>query len=240
MKDFKELTDAEVLELTDDEVQTYINLACAEEGVPFLPPCPVAPEPYNPIKSVTIYKVVSLEFTDGKEADKLAEIINGMQSRTNTAYKYPRGGYNGSGVLVYEGVDADPITISTVQVFSKEDFEGNRSKLAVYEANKTEHDKLKKEYDRIYGQREELETEINRRLEKVRTNAQYRLNLINGFEQYLELADGNPVVAMRFYRRAVLVPEEIVEFLVPDFYAKPEAQDGKAIIADDDVDEEAD
>jgi hypothetical protein len=43
IKRFEDVTDADVLELTEREIERWIDVECACEGAPLLPPMPVEP-----------------------------------------------------------------------------------------------------------------------------------------------------------------------------------------------------
>lgn len=239
MKSFNELTDDEVLALGDAEVETYIDLACAEEGVPFLPPLPEAPEKYDPKGTVTIFRVGGEEFTDSAEAEAIASAINAATSRVNVSAKYPQGGWRGQSQWVLDGEDeAREVSVSTQTVFTLAEYEQHRARLAAYLTDKNEYDEKLATYKSVASKREDARIPITERVDHVKSAAALRGYLIAGFAPYVELADGDKTVAMRFYRRAVLLPTDVVEELVPGFFETPAAADERAVVPEVEDEEE--
>ena len=76
MKDWKDLTDEELANLTDEEINKYDKLICVENGIPFLE------EPEKPVidyakENLTVYTIKysdNMAFTD-KSCDELKNIL---------------------------------------------------------------------------------------------------------------------------------------------------------------------
>ena len=151
------------------------------------------------------------------------EAVNASKTRFDSTYT-PGARYDR---IVGEPTDR-PVSIDAERFFSVAGWERQKAAIMAYDRAKKRYDEERNEHQRLSNLRNEVREEIDERVARVRRAAAHRKNLIDGFEPYVELADGDRTVAMRFYRRASFIPDEIVEQLVPDFFGTPDAADEAA------------
>lgn len=192
MKTFDELTDAEVLALTDAEIERYIDLECARAGVPLLPPEP-GPEPEKPQadKDVTLYEVGGHSFREQEQALRVAAAIN-SEHPVETKYA------SGPGYQRIVGGPADEATVTTSSYFSRERWDAVGAELIAYEEAKQQWERERDEYRKAVSRRNSTVEWVVDRISTVREGERQRERYANLYLRYLGLADGDEVVARKF------------------------------------------
>ena len=78
---FTEMTDAELLALTETELEELIDLECAYEGIPLLPPKPEEPiKPANLRPDTSVFHFDDIYITDPEEARRAEELLRSFTS----------------------------------------------------------------------------------------------------------------------------------------------------------------
>lgn len=196
MKTVNDLTEAELVEMTEAQLENLIDIECAERGIQLLPPEPQPPqEPFIPYDTIA-YVVAYHEFQNREDAEAVAAIING-KPRARYESKYPHYENHFVGWSVQDRVHVEEKSILSLpqQLATK----------AVREKYKTEkdaYDKLYEEYRKILGERAEIGHEVRERhwnaLKRQHERDRHREN----FAHYLKMADGDKAVAFRFFSNA--------------------------------------
>jgi hypothetical protein len=193
MKSFHDLTDAEVLALTPAEVERYIDVECAQQGVPLLPPEPIEPE-YDPEPEadVIVFSIsgVSYSFTDRDAAVAIAAAVSGA-NRVDTAGTPARispvpSYYEDAGELKEKRVLSEAAYVTARAVI-----EGNQAKKDCYE-------EAVKEFKNARTRRAEVAEEVYERRREVTDKAARKTFLDTQYARYLDLAGGDSAVATRF------------------------------------------
>lgn len=199
MRDFNELTNAEILALSEREIETYIDLACAEQGAPFLPPEPVEPVKPSIQSDLTVFKIGGLLIGGSDIATQILALLADTTVYEDTYLTYavslkaPRPiGHDHYAYPKIESIAAiTPTTHETV-----------KQALEVYTAAKKKYDEEKKEYDRAISLRSGISEEIRERVYVAQADRDLRKRLRDDFGRYLKLADGNAEIAARFFAKA--------------------------------------
>lgn len=217
MKDFKELSEPELLALTDDDIARYLDLEAAEQGVPLLPPPPVAPtKSADNTPDLTVYTIAGLTFTAKSEALDIRDAI--FKTKTRVLLQYASGRYTYSGPMKAVPDDDEP-TISDSKVFSEYDADKRAASLAAQNDADEEHRKAREAYDRIVTWRQTARQPIVDAINNARRFEARRLFLTNEHERYLQLAGNNRRIAARFLAHA---HPDAEERLPAAFQFKPE------------------
>lgn len=197
---WKSLTDEELAALTEEQIERYIDLACAQRGIRLLPPEPKKPElTAEPLPDVTLFKVGSWYFTDENEARALLDLLYKSTSMVDKEWTEV-GKYRLSKDSPLESWNAPKLERSSAysrSLYAEYEaiFEKNEREREAYEAKR-------KEYDEILRQRAEVESEILTAIQDAVARINKRERLQKEFQRYLDLAEGDRRVAMRFFRDA--------------------------------------
>lgn len=192
MKTFDELTDAEVLALTDAEIERYIDLECARAGVPLLPPEP-GPKPEEPAaeKDVTLYEVGGDLFRDQETALRVAGVIN-EAGRVRLDY-IPGPGFT----RIVGGAD-EPVSVQAVAHYSAARWDEVKAAVHAYEEAKGRWDAENSEYNKALSARRKSVEWVWDRIHEVREGERRRERYLSLLRRYIDLADGDEVLARKF------------------------------------------
>lgn len=198
MKRFDDLTDPELLALIDEQVQYHIDRECAEEGVPLLPPSPGA-EPTRPVapKDVTVFVVGGMLFADREHAEKVAALAN-QGARLVTEYADYRSGF-------YDHIAAPAtadVDVATQQHYSRGTYDRVREALSAYASAKKKWDAGQKERTDATTGRARIAEHVHEKIDAAREVVYLREQAKAEFARYVQLADGDEVMARRFFEKA--------------------------------------
>lgn len=199
MKPFDTLTEQELVALTEDEIQRYIDYACAENGVPLLPSLPPTPVTVSYEPDAKLYSVGHwLHFRHPEQAARVLEAIR-EAAPVETDYLSTPSGTTSTAISARR---SSSLTITSEEAFSPERAESIKSELAEAKRQEDVYNKAKKAYDAAVSERDSYASEI---LDKVSTaweTHHRREGLRRDYERYLSLADGNREIAARFLANA--------------------------------------
>lgn len=213
MKPFDELTDDELIELSDAQIQRYIDLRCAEGGVPLLPPAPQPPDFLEPQPDLPIFGFAGLYFTDKGVALAVLKAVNEAPSRMNLEYmKKDRWSFDYNKPIAVPALE--PEELKDTMVFSQRAGAEYAAVNVAAEAEKSNYDQLKREFDEIAAKRTSIEIPIRDRIAEAAKRSRRRERLRGEYARYLELAEGNPQVAANFLAAAHADAKD----LVPQFF----------------------
>lgn len=197
MKKLTEMTEHMILNLTEEEIQSLIDLECAEKGVPFLVNNPKDYKEEVPKPDKIIYEVADNYFEKREDAEKVVECVTSMDSRIRIDWEY---GYEGS-VYVIEGSPSVP-KIESKEVYSSRKFREVKDELKAVKKKKKLYDEQVERYNDIKKQRREIESEILDKVHKVRQKDREKRDLVRKFKRYLTLANGDNELAYKFLKNA--------------------------------------
>jgi hypothetical protein len=203
-KPFADLTDAEVIDLSPEDVQFYTDRLAAERSIPLLQEAPEDPKITQPQKDAVAFRItVSLQKrTDAEAVARFAEQF----LRWDIGYKSIPG-------LGYESTaspEFDPIHISEERYYTE-------AYGATIGAQMERFTEAKKSYEaamKAYRETVEQHVSIQREIAARRSEALQRRRLVEQceklFERYMELAEGQRRIACKFLSDARPNAAEII------------------------------
>jgi len=222
MKTVNDLTDSELVALTETELENLIDIACAEKGIALLPPEPVPPQEPTIPYDIVAYVVAYHEFEHREDAEAVAAIING-KPRAKYESSYPRYENHFVGWSIQDRVHVEEKSILSLpqQLATK----AVREK---YKTDKQAYDKQYEEYRKILGEREEVGYEVRQRHWNAQKRQHERERHRANFAHYLKMAGGDQSIAFRFFDSAyhsalIDFPELRAEFDPPRYEPAVEA-----------------
>ena len=201
MKDFKELTDEELVALTDEELKKHCLLQAAEDGIQL--PGGVEPPPFAEVKpsyDLMLYNVMGCSFIDRASAEELQAFLLGMQHKmrsTDHNWQY------GSSERYVTGFERE-ITIVEQSAFSAERYAEFGSALQLRNERKTESDAAIKEWKRVQEVYIDHVAWMTDKIAKASRMVHLRERNDYQFQQYLEVANGDADTAWSFFMKADL------------------------------------
>lgn len=234
MKPFKTLTEQELVALSEDDVQRYIDYACAEEGVPLLPTLPPAPVAVNYEPDAKLYSLGHwLHFQHPEQAARVLEAIK-EAAPVETDYLQTPTGVTSTAIAARR---SSALTIVAEDAFTAMRAAEIREALAGAKRAEDIYNKAKKAYDSAVRERDGIASDIRDTIAAAWEKHERRESLRRDYERYLSLADGNSEIAARFLANAhgdaqVLLPDLFV------FAAEPlptRARPEPLAVAEDDI-----
>ncbi|MBU3193494.1 L-rhamnose mutarotase [Clostridium algidicarnis] len=194
MKRYNDLSQVELTKLSTEEIQRFIDLECALNGIPLLPSEPVKPEIKKIDADMEGYEVAGFYFKDKSQALDLLDKVTSLDIYSKSY---------GSETL--ERIESSSYGFPKIEIqkyFSNEYYLLTKSEKERYENLKKNYKKEKQSYDEAYEEYKKCHDEVwNAVYEAVEeTNARDRFK--GQFERYLELSSNDKVVAMNFLKNA--------------------------------------
>jgi len=184
MKRLDEYTEAELEQISPEEIGRLIDRECAEEGVRLLPPEPTPPTEKVSKPDLTFYKVGSLIFEQEDEAQAVVDLVNSIGAW---------GSYYHGGVYAYDGPQGvmreEPIEYSRVQFWSTQLYESSRTELAARKEQTKRYEEERRDYQEVTNARQKIEETVRERIAGIKSAAQRRQRLKAEFEEYVELVE---------------------------------------------------
>jgi len=201
MKKFADLSKVEVLNLTTEQIEKYVDLQCAIDGVRLLPL--LVSEPEKPaMATTTAYKVGDLVFLDMEKAQGVADAINDAQAWTSN-YDY-NVGYD------YRFLKRCNVSeVSTIKAFSPEEWVEIKDRMQEYAVKRKEYEQQIKEYKEFADARARVSRDIWEVVDEYRDEQANIEQIRQKFTQYLDLAEGNNRIAIGFLLHILLFSDEL-------------------------------
>lgn len=198
MKRFSDLNEAELTSLTDADIARYIDYACAENGVALLPTLPPAPQPVEFTPDAKLYQVdYHWSFATAEDAAKVVQVLNECRA-IDTGYLQTPSSVTST---VISGRKSAP-SMSVQDAFSAELAAKLKDELAGAKQAEDIYAKAKKVYDAAVSERECYADEIRDKVANAWEVRNRREARQRDYDRYLELADGNADIALRFLVKA--------------------------------------
>ncbi len=209
MKPFNSLTQAELIALTEEQVKHYVDLACAEQGIPLLPDsAPVEPKPSH-APDMVVYLVGGVHFQRAQDAQDVADCIAAF-NRFSLQYQ----GYRWS-LPQYAQVDLTPVTVTEVKTYSETEINRVQASIEQFAKDKARYDEDRTAYNKVVEQRKTVIDEIQKEIEQAYSDKRKHDRMVADYNRYLELANGDRKIALRFLDNANIRAQEIAPELYP-------------------------
>lgn len=200
MKILEDLTDPELVALTDEQVAHYCKLHAAEEGTAFPGPEPLTFAEQKPSQDVVVYTVCGAKFTDRTVAEEMQQwLLDHQSDMVETDSNWQVGTY----AYFVKGFDGT-LEISESTVYSAERYDTLRADIQGF----SERKKVAEDATRAWGEAERAYKRViewvyehvraGRDRESKKTWNQER------FDEYLALAENDGQRAWDFFVKAKL------------------------------------
>lgn len=190
---FDNLNDEQLMNLTPEEVEYYTDLACAEEGVPLLPPCPVKPDDSGrPMPDVQVWEVGEFRFTNRTDAERVRDFIEVLPRCTWEYVSGPR----------YDKLvkpTTDPVKIESEMHWSRDSYDANKAYLIEASRKQKEYEADKAEYDEVAKKRARIAEWINDTIAAAWERKNQADRILAEFNRYATLAEGDREMALKFF-----------------------------------------
>lgn len=210
MKTIDKMTDQEIYDLTDEQVEKLIVTRCAEEGVRFIDEPPIMRtydcKPISPSHFFYYLEGLSIAVLDQNDAIKIATFLSKFDLY-KTTYDFTI-----SNDKIYNKLDI--INIKHIPMFNTKDEEA-------YKSIKDKNDEIEKEYkDQVDKYKEntkkmcEIRAEIWSKVIDVRRKIDHINHLRTLFvREYLPLVDHDTDKAMIFFKKAYGVDDDTERYI---------------------------
>ena len=192
MKRFEEMTELELAQLDDKGVENLIDFECASRGIKLLPEMPVKPIKTLVEPDLAIHVLKNINFLHHHEATNLAELLKNYKTVNTSGW--------GSSERAYDS--SQDVSITTKMIYSVEKYAEIETELNKYNALVTEYESAKRAYEEIKLERKVIANEINDKRGEVQAVEGRKSELTTLFARYLELAEGNRPMALKFLNNA--------------------------------------
>ena len=217
MKRYCEMDEAELVALTDEQINKLVDYECAMEGAPMLPPSP-GPKPTNelPDKDATVYDVAGCLTLDKDHAAKILEAMTGGRLWSEG---YEGRSYDVKFLQPISSSDYHYPKITTRTIYSIERWNEIKDRVSKHTATLQAWEAKDKEYTKAAKERCAIHDRVWNCVADAREHAEQREQLRREFARYLELAEGNRHIALNFLQKAKSLEEfpELVEEFCTNF-----------------------
>lgn len=224
MKTIRELTEQEILSLTDEQVDNLIKLELMNSGIKIMDK-PKVPELFEiDPADVTCYSIPILDayvFTDFEEAKRVADALKSAKSFRSISYDWNRLGSDYKFIekkerYKYSG-DSD-FSINTVYAYSQEKYASICGFAIQNKKMKEQAENDVEEYKKFVSETAELRSAVTDRVSEVR----YKYNRLNDItlkfaKDYFPLSDGNEEMALKFMSKAYCLNDEDVVYIKENY-----------------------
>lgn len=222
MKDFNKLTNEEVYNLTEADINLYKKLALAENGAKF----PVRPEFPNSEKidpDLTIFTIDGLTdrwhglcFRNMEDARTFVDLL--IKSAPGICYKsntYSQDCYLKEGLpATYDGKQPS-LNICSEKIYSEEVYSRAKKGIEKFNAEKNAYDKAFAEYNKELAKANEVTAFIDDKVTFVNEDYNRKIRLTRLFvNDYLPIAENNEEMAMKFLKKAYEVSEDDEKYIL--------------------------
>lgn len=207
MKRYDQYSKEELAVLTEEQINTLVDLEIAYAGVmPAERPTPPSYEDVKMNKSEAAYSVYGIYFKN--QSDALA--VSGMQVFRQD-YDYAAGGYDYK--YLRENTSNE---VKTEFFYKKEDVKRFKDTLIQNKTLKDQYESDKKDYDKYFDSTSKIRTAVWEAYREACRFVNSVNNAKNMYDKYLQLAEGDKAIAKKFFLDAYKDNEDIVEAVFPD------------------------
>lgn len=226
MKNVKDLTEQEILKLSNEEIDKMIKFRMAEEGIKFIdyPERPVYHEVKKPTTKAYFCHLLGqkLSFTDMEELNSVVEVLNSCKSlcTVDSNYDLPEGHKNFIKAKVENASWSSeaPDTITPITVYTHKEFSEIKENLKENAKAKKDFQAKVKEYDGAINDAQWVKDEVMERVNEVVDKYSQLNTYIYRFKnEYLPLSDDNKEIAINFMDKAYSLTNEQKEYILANY-----------------------
>lgn len=204
-KYFPGKTNDEIAAATSEDLQTIIDLTCAEQGIPVYLDEVLPPKP--PVQhDLELYEVGDWMFGSRADAEKVAALAMSFL-RFNRDWRYDSS-------QVAKQADPDfAIEIKTRRFFSPKEWRDSSHLIKAYEAAVKATEEQRKVFESFDKQREAVRVEVYLEWTEARKHTAERERIYRLYQKYVGLAKGDREIAIRFLQQAEKLTDEYIDEL---------------------------
>lgn len=210
MKQITELSEAEILQLTNEQIQKMILFKMAEAGIKILTK-PVEPKYEElPKKTVLLYDVsgINFLFTDKALADDEGQALQAAALKMKSS-SYVGDGYTHKKVRNIDEYDLKNIgKVTEVYMYAADDAIQVDEISKANKQLKTQYETLLSEFKANENEADYIRIEIWDRIKQVQAKHNNMAEMKYQYERYLDLSEGNKKIALNFLKKAYSIDEE--------------------------------
>lgn len=223
MKNIKDLTEQEILNLSSEEIDKMVKFRMAEEGIKFIdyPETPIYYKIQPPTTKAYFCHLLGqkVSFTDIDELNSVVELLSKCKSlcTVESKYDFPEGHTH----FIKEKVEnatyssETPDTITSVPVYTYKEFGEVKKNLKTNAQAKKDFQGKLEEYNAVRNDSQWIRDEVIGRVEEVVDKYTQLKSYYNRFKnEYLPLADGNTEIALNFMDKAYSLTDGQKEYIL--------------------------
>lgn len=214
MQRLNELTERELVALTQEELDRFVDYECALAGVPLLPKAP-GPKPVSqlPPADLKVYEVGGMLTLD---SDHAARILEAMTSAPMFRETYKGSDYNTKYAKSISQDDEYYMpSVKPRMIYSEGLYDTLASRIAEHKSQHNAWSKVNDEYSKALKAREATRDACYELVNDAKARVQYKEALREHFAKYLSLAEGNRGIALNFLQKTYDLsdfPDLLAEF----------------------------
>lgn len=217
MKKITEMSDAEIIILTNEELETLIKFDMAQQGIKIIEK-PKEPEYISiPEKDKTVFTVsgTDLIFEDRQHAQAISDTLLAIRGESF------KSSYNSDYNLRYikktklDRYDYDKIgTISSESYYKKETVDNIEENVKANNKLKKQYENEFADYQEAYDSAKNIREDIYNAYEVACVKQRNMILMKSKFSDYLKLANQDQEIAMNFLKKAYTIDSEIETFIL--------------------------
>ena len=208
MKRLDEHTNAELTELSEEEITSLINLECAHQGAPLTsaaaPAAPVKPD-VAPDVPCYIVDIHDLRYATSNEANKVVQFLN--NTRRLERASLGKSSWSGPYQLV---PTSGELSIKGESHWTGEHYKKHQEELEKYEVDKNSFDARQKEFRKDREAHDDVCSAVALRIDDAREELRMCEEIRSQFVEYCGLANNDPELALTFLLKATPYEETLV------------------------------
>lgn len=224
MKKINEMTEQEILALSEQDIQNMIKFRMMEEGIKVIDK-PKKPELFEiEPADQKVYVVPILDgyaFTDFADAQKVADALREAKSFRKVDYDWNKLGSNFKYLEKkdrYTYNNEGDFSISEISVYSSKLYANIVDFAAQNKAMEKQVEKDMAEYDKAYADASDITLEIRSRISEVREKHERLERLMCSFvNDYYPLSNNNEEMAMKFMSKAYMLTDKEEKYILENY-----------------------
>ena len=224
MKKINEMTEQEILALSEQDIQNMIKFRMMEEGIKIIDK-PKRPELFEiEPADQKVYVIPILNgyaFTNFAEAQKVADALREAKSFRKVDYDWNKLGSNFKYLEKKENYtfnDAGDFSVNETHVYSNKLYASIVDFAAQNKAMNEQVEKDMKSYDDAYAAASDITLEIRGRVTEIREKYERLERLTCSFaNDYYPLSDNNEEMAMKFMSKAFTLTGEEEKYILENY-----------------------
>ena len=224
MKKINEMTEQEILALSEQDIQNMIKFRMMEEGIKIIDK-PKKPELFEiEPADQKVYVIPILNgyaFTDFAEAQKVADALREAKSFRKVDYDWNKLGSDFKYLEKkdrYTYDDTGDFGISEIRVYSNKLYASIVDFAAQNKAMNKQVEKDMKAYDDAYAAASDITLEVRSRVTEVREKYERLERLMRSFvNDYYPLSNNNEEMAMKFMSKAYMLTDKEEKYILENY-----------------------